>query len=81
MLPSEQRVTKAMETIYTLQPWTQIQRKRLDRLAKQLVHEVVIDKKQIGEAFKNGAGSTRLDKMLGGNLGVVLDAPNENLWA
>ncbi|WP_428480603.1 type I restriction-modification system endonuclease [Pseudomonas chlororaphis] len=81
LLPFEQRVTKAMETIYTLQPWTQIQRKWLDRLAKQLVHEVVIDKKQIGEAFKSDGGSTRLDKMLGGNLGVVLDALNDNLWA
>ena len=81
MLPFEQRVTKAMETIYTLQPWTQVQRKWLDRLAKQLVHEVVIDKKQIGEAFKSDGGSTRLDKMLGGNLGVVLDALNDNLWA
>jgi type I restriction enzyme R subunit len=81
LLPFEQRVTKAMETIYTLQPWTQVQRKWLDRLAKQLVHEVVIDKKQIGEAFKSDGGSTRLDKMLGGNLGVVLDALNDNLWA
>lgn len=81
LLPFEQRVTKAMETIYTLQPWTQIQRKWLDRLAKQLVHEVVIDKKQIGEAFKSDGGSTRLDKMLGGNLSVVLDALNDNLWA
>ena len=81
LLPFEQRVTKAMETIYTLQPWTQVQRKWLDRLAKQLVHEVVIDKKQIGEAFKSDGGSTRLDKMLGGNLSVVLDALNDNLWA
>ncbi|MCQ4320762.1 type I restriction-modification system endonuclease [Stutzerimonas stutzeri] len=80
LLPFEQRVAKAMEKIYTLQQWTPVQRKWLERLAKQLVHEVVIDEKQIGEAFRNDGGSTRLDKMLGGNLGVVLEALNDNLW-
>ncbi|QDD92061.1 type I restriction-modification system endonuclease [Pseudomonas oryzihabitans] len=78
--PFEQRVAKAMEAIYALQPWTPVQRKWLDRLAKQLVHEVVIDEKQIGEAFRNDGGSTRLDRLLGGNLSVVLEALNDNLW-
>ncbi|MGK9066287.1 type I restriction-modification system endonuclease [Stutzerimonas chloritidismutans] len=81
LLPFEQRVAKAMETIYTLQPWTPVQRKWLDRLAKQLVHEVVIDQKQIGEAFRNDGGSTRLDKMLGGHLVMVLEEINSHLWA
>jgi len=80
LLPFEQRVAKAMEAIYALQPWTPVQRKWLDRLAKQLVHEVVIDEKQIGQAFRNDGGSTRLDKLLGGNLSAVLDALNDNLW-
>jgi len=81
LLPFEQRVAKAMEKIYTLQQWTPVQRKWLERLAKQLVHEVVIDEKQIGEAFRNDGGSTRLDKMLGGHLAVVLEALNDNLWS
>ena len=80
LLPFEQRVAKAMQKIYTLQPWTPVQRKWLDRLAKQLVHEVVIDEKQIGEAFRNDGGSTRLDKMLGGHLAVVLEEINGHLW-
>ncbi|KTS75226.1 DEAD/DEAH box helicase [Pseudomonas oryzihabitans] len=78
--PFEKRVAKAMETIYALQSWTPVQRNWLNRLAKQLVHEVVIDEKQIGEAFRNDGGSTRLDKLLGGNLSVVLEALNDNLW-
>lgn len=78
--PFEQRVAKAMQAIYTLQPWTPVQRKWLERLAKQLVHEVVIDEKQIGEAFRNDGGSTRLDKMLGGHLTVVLETINGHLW-
>ena len=80
LLPFEQRVAKAMQRIYALQPWTALQRKWLDRLAKQLVHEVVIDDRQIGEAFKNDGGSKQLDKRLGGNLAVVLETLNGHLW-
>lgn len=80
LLPFELRVANAMQTIYALQPWTPVQRKWLERLAKQLVHEVVIDDKQIGEAFKNDGGSKQLDKRLGGHLAVVLEELNDNLW-
>ncbi|SEJ54016.1 Type I site-specific restriction endonuclease, part of a restriction-modification system [Azotobacter beijerinckii] len=80
LLPFEQRVANAMQTIYALQPWTPMQRKWLERLAKQLVHEVVIDDRQIGEAFRSDGGSKQLDKRLGGHLAVVLEALNDNLW-
>lgn len=80
LLPFEQRVAGAMQKIHDLHPWTPVQRKWLDRLARQLVHEVVIDEKQINEAFRNDGGSKRLDKLLDGNLGVVLEALNDNLW-
>lgn len=80
LLPFEQRVANAMQRIYDRQPWTPVQRKWLERLARQLVHEVVIDEKQVNEAFKGDGGSKRLDKLLGGNLGVVLEALNDNLW-
>ncbi len=43
LVPFEQRVNNAMQLIYTLQNWTPVQRKWLERLAKQLVHEVVLD--------------------------------------
>lgn len=81
LLPFQQRVANAMQRIYALQPWTPVQRKWLERLAKQLVHEVVIDDKQIGEAFKNDGGNKQLDKRLGGNLAVVLETLNDNLWS
>ncbi|WP_349616817.1 type I restriction-modification system endonuclease [Azotobacter salinestris] len=81
LLPFEQRVAGAMRKIHDLHPWTPVQRKFLDRLARQLVHEVVIDERQINEAFRNDGGSKRLDKLLDGNLAVVLEALNDNLWA
>lgn len=80
LLPFGQRVAKAMQTIYALQPWTPVQRKWLDRLAKQLVHEVVIDAQQVNDAFRNDGGLKALDRNLGGNLDRVLEALNDSLW-
>ncbi|WP_027909897.1 type I restriction-modification system endonuclease [Pseudomonas sp. URMO17WK12:I4] len=81
LLPFDQRVAKAMQTIYAQQPWTAVQRKWLDRLAKQLVHEVVIDPLQVNDAFRNDGGLKALDRNLGGNLERVLEALNDNLWS
>ena len=81
LLPFEQRVANAMQKIYALQPWTTMQRKWLERLAKQLVHEVVIDPQQVNDAFRNDGGIKALDRNLGGNLDLVLQALNDNLWS
>ncbi|MEB0205499.1 type I restriction-modification system endonuclease [Pseudomonas sp. CCC3.1] len=81
LLPFDQRVTNAMQKIYALQPWTQVQRRWLDRLARQLVHEVVIDQQQVSDAFRNDGGLKGLDRNLGGKLDVVLETLNDNLWS
>ncbi|WP_167146929.1 type I restriction-modification system endonuclease [Pseudomonas sp. OTU750018] len=81
LLPFDQRVAKAMQAIFAQQPWTPVQRKWLDRLAKQLVHEVVIDPQQVNDAFRNDGGLKALDRNLGGNLERVLEALNDNLWS
>lgn len=80
LLSFDQRVAKAMQKIYDLQPWTHMQRKWLDRLAKQLVHEVVLDSSQINEAFKDHGGLKLLNKNLAGKLETVLATLNEHLW-
>ncbi|RMR25996.1 Type I restriction-modification system, R subunit [Pseudomonas amygdali pv. ulmi] len=80
LLPFEQRVMHAMQNIYALQPWTPVQRRWLERLAKQLVHEVIIDPQQVNDAFRNDGGLKGLNRNLGGNLDLVLDALNDNLW-
>jgi type I restriction enzyme R subunit len=72
LLPFEQRVANAMQSIYSLRAWTPVQRKWLDRLAKQLTHEVVIDPAFVNNAFAQDGGSKQLDKMLGGQLKQVL---------
>lgn len=80
LVPFEQRVTEAMDRIYTQHNWTPAQRKWLDRLAKQLVHEVVIDRDFVNNRFAEHGGAQRLDKVLGDQLDTVLDELNEAMW-
>lgn len=80
LLPFEQRVAAAMQRVYTLQPWTPVQRKWLDRLAKQLALEVVIDPAFVNRAFAKDGGAKQLDKLIGGELNRVLDEVTSHLW-
>ena len=64
LIPFEQRVNNAMMHIYTLQRRTPVQRKWLDRLAKQLTHETIIDSQFVNRAFSRDGGSKRLDNLL-----------------
>ena len=80
LLPFEQRVNNAMQKIYILHDWSNVQRKWLDRLAKQLILEVVIDQEFVNRAFDKDGGAKRLNTLLDGDLDKVLNALNENLW-
>lgn len=80
LVPFEQRVALAMQKIYSLHSWTTVQRKWLDRLSKQLTHEIVIDQQFVNSAFANDGGSRQLDKLLGKKLDNVLDTLAESLW-
>ncbi|MCP3701418.1 MAG: hypothetical protein GY954_00620, partial [Alteromonas sp.] len=74
------RVVNAMQNIYGMHSWTSVQRKWLDRLAKQLVHEVVFDKHFINDLPAFQGGIKQLDKVLGNQLDNVLEELNEHLW-
>lgn len=80
LLPYEQRVANAMQRIYALKPWTPVQRKWLERLAKQLALEVVIDASFVNRAFAQDGGAKQLDKMIGGQLDHVMTELAANLW-
>jgi type I restriction enzyme R subunit len=80
LIPFEQRIAQAMDKIYALTSWTPMQRKWLDRLAKQLGHEVVIDTDFVNRAFRDDGGAKQLDVRLGGKLHSVLDTFAEALW-
>ena len=80
LVPFEQRVQNAMQSIYSLHSWTPVQRKWLDRLAKQLVHEVVLDRQFINDLPAFQGGVKQLDKVLNKQLDSVLGELNEHLW-
>lgn len=80
LIPFEQRVTHAMDRILTQHNWTQNQRKWLERLAKQLVHEVIIDRAFVNQRFADDGGAKQMDRILGEQLDSVLEELNEAMW-
>ena len=81
LISFDQRVANAMQNIYSLHSWTPVQRKWLDRLAKQLVHEVVFDRQFINDLPAFQGGSKQLDKVLDEQLDNVLGELRDHLWA
>ncbi len=59
-----------------------MQRKWLERIEKQLLAEVVVDRQALdSEQFREaGGGFARLDKVFGGELTRILGDINEALW-
>ncbi len=80
LLPYQQRVANAMQRIYALRAWTPVQRKWLERLAKQLALEVVMDPAFVNRAFAQDGGAKQLDKMLAGQLSLVLGELAAHVW-
>lgn len=80
LIPFEQRVNQAMQRIYQNHNWTPAQRNWLDRLAKQVIFEVVIDREFINQRFTDSGGVKQLDKILGNQLDTVLDELSEAIW-
>lgn len=78
--PFEQRVATAMQNIYAMHPWTPVQRKWLDRLSMQLVHEVVVDTELVNKIFSKDGGVKRLNIMLDNHLDQVLDQLISGIW-
>tara|TARA_R110001592_G_scaffold1778_4_gene10571 strand:- start:5580 stop:8594 length:3015 start_codon:yes stop_codon:yes gene_type:complete len=80
LVPFEQRVAQAMQRIYQKHQWLPTQRKWLERLAKQLVHEVIIDRDFVNSRFSEQGGAKQLDKVLNSQLDTLLEELNEAMW-
>jgi type I restriction enzyme R subunit len=81
LIPFEQRVAKAIQSIYSRHNWLPAQRKWLERLGKQLTHEVIIDRDFVNQRFTEHGGAKQLDKVLVNQLDVVLDELSDAMWA
>ncbi|WP_288389174.1 type I restriction-modification system endonuclease [uncultured Alteromonas sp.] len=80
LVPFEQRVAQAMLRIFESHNWLPAQRKWLERLAKQLVHEVIIDREFVNSRFAEQGGAKQLDKVLGNQLDTILDELSDAIW-
>ncbi|KEY57110.1 type I restriction-modification system endonuclease [Serratia sp. DD3] len=80
LVPFEQRVAQAMQHIYQSHNWLPTQRKWLERLSNQLVHEVIIDRDFVNQRFAEQGGAKQLDKVLGNQLSSVLDELSDAIW-
>lgn len=81
LIPFEERVRAAMKRIYASRPWTDPQRKWLQRIAEQVEREVVVDRGALDqEPFEAHGGFRRLNKVFDGKLEAVISDINEELW-
>jgi len=77
----EQRVERAIAKIFAARAWTPPQRKWLERIAKQLKVETIVDREALDKGeFKTQGGFTRINKIFDGQLETILAEINANLW-
>jgi len=82
LVPYEKRVEAAMERLLAEREWSSAQRQWLQRIAKQLKEEVIVDHDALDRgAFKNYGGFKHLNKVFGGQLDQVLAEAREYVWS
>lgn len=81
IIPFEDRVRTAMREVYKMHAWTPNQKRWLERIEKQLVKEIILDRDRISEIFDQDGGSQRLDKYLNNQLDDVLNEIQIHLWS
>jgi type I restriction enzyme R subunit len=81
LIPFEERVRTAMQRLLSRRAWTDPQRKWLQRIAKQLECELVVDREALDrEPFASAGGFNRLNTVFDGQLETVLTELSEDLW-
>ena len=80
LIPFDQRVSNAMNMIYTSRDWLPFQKKWLEHIAKQLTHEIVLDKQFVHSVFSDVGGYKKIDKILDNQLDVILSELSDTLW-
>jgi len=84
LLPYEQRVDHALQTMLASRAWATPQRQWLQKIASQTKANVIVDRDALDDPdlifAREGGGFARLDRIFGGELKQVLDAFNESIW-
>ncbi len=82
LIPYNERVDRAMRRVLSSRSWTAAQRQWLERIARQMKKEVVIDRETLdqGEFRQQGGGFARLNRVFDGRLEAVLAEIGEAMW-
>jgi type I restriction enzyme R subunit len=82
LVPYEERVDHAAKKLLASQPWTTSQRRWLERIAKQMKVETIVDRTSLDEgAFREQAGGfERLNKQFDGKLETYLGDLRQAVW-
>lgn len=80
LIPYGKRVDAAVERILARQQWTPAQRKWIERLGNQLVHEVVIDRDFLQRAAAPSGGLKLLEAVFNQQLDEVVSQLRTAVW-
>ncbi|OWZ84291.1 type I restriction-modification system endonuclease [Natranaerobius trueperi] len=84
LVSHEERVRNAMKKIYRMNAWTPVQKKWLERIEKQLLEEKVLGPDPEAafavQPFKREGGYKKVNKIFNGELDMVLEKINEELF-
>ncbi len=81
LVSHRERVQAAMQKILTSRPWTEPQRKWLQRIGKQLEQEIVVDREALDAGqFKEMGGYNRLNRVFQGELEQILRDIADAVW-
>lgn len=81
LVPYTERVDHAVRRIRKARTFTEAQTKWLDRIAKQLKLETIVDRAALDSGqFKAEGGFTRLNKIFDGTLDSLLDELADEVW-
>lgn len=77
----DERVDRALKRILGSHQWTGPQRKWLERIAKQMKQEVIVDRTALDQgAFKRDGGFKHLNKRFDGRLEAILGKLHAAAW-
>ena len=81
LIPYAERVRHAVDAILRKRQWTDVQRKWIERIGRQLEIEIIIDRAAFdAEPFSSLGGWPRIDRVFNGELEQVVRDINENIW-
>jgi len=81
LVPYEERVERALHRVLQEHDWNSVQKRWLERIAKQIQQNIVVDRSALDQPpFAQKGGFNRLNKIFDGQLSDVLDEMQEEVW-